>query len=366
MATPIVHRTPTHPTKQMRTFHRDEAGAPNPNEKEIILKPYTELSDFGSVVWPRHHGIPLKSYRYTVTVNEIMSKEKIEKILRKRKSISPVIKEYPKKPAHRVVYDHVDRGDFYTYIESSIKSWEAMIGKDTKIDGDNLYLRHTVYHVDHDYRGNKIDEPYTILNKDKSISFKKNDPQFNANVYLFHNKKNDVHMYYNAQSYEYLGYRSGDNYITIHGTNNNLTPTFSILHMLLFLGHSHMNYPIDDGIKDIIESDVTLENYKLHKFIADIVKARIHNVKNVLFSVQRVLNQMIYDKKRKSENLASRFANKFRNIDTRDKHGKVFNDINEVTRSLYYKKIPIDVNIVFNSGLSIDLISEICPRNRLF
>lgn len=317
-------------------------------EKEIMLQPYTELSDFGPVVWPRHFGTSFRSFRYTVTMNEIMSQAQIDKLNKKRKSVSPVLKNYAKKPAHRIVYDHVDRGDFYTYIEASIKKWEAIIGKDAKIDGTNLYLRHTVYHVDHDYRGNKLDEPYVILNKDKSISFKKNDPQFKTNVYLFHNKKNDVHMYYNSQSYEYLGYRSGDNYITVYGTNNNLKPTFSVLHMLLFLGHTHMNYSIDEDIQEIIDKDVTLENYKLHKFIADIVKVRIQNVKNVLFSIQRVLNQMIFDKKKKSENLAAKFANKFKNIDVRDDKGKIFSDINEVTRSLYYKKIPADINIVFN------------------
>ena len=317
-------------------------------EKEFILQEYTELSDFGQISYSQQIGNIYTSFRYTIPVDEILSHKDLQRIYAKRKIRPLKLKPEKIQKINKFIPVKVDKGDFYNKVNESIKKWEDIIGKDTKINGDNLYLHHVVYHVDHDYRGNKLDEPYKILNKDKCISFKKMDPHFLIDVYLFHNKKNDVYMYYNSNSYEYMGYRSGDSYIDIYNMNCNLQPTSSIMHMLLFMGHTNMSYPIDAELKTVINNDITMDNYILHRFVSNIIKTRIHNVKNILFAIQRIMNQMIHDKKRKTEKIALKFAKKFNNIVTSNSDKRIFDDVNEVVRGNFYKKIPINTEIIFN------------------
>lgn len=317
-------------------------------EKEMELRPYTEQTDFGYTDWPDVKGHNMNSFRDTINKSEVFSEAEYQKMLAKGKMAKPVPKIARSKKYIPMQFEGLEFEDYYNTIEECISKWESIIGEDTKINGENMYLKHDVYKINHDYRGNRLDTTTIFTSKDKILSFKKQDPHFLVNVYFYHNKENNVYMYYNAITYEYLGYRSGNNYVSVFGSNCNLEPRFSVRHMLMFLGHSNIQYSLSDDLKEIIKEDINIENYKLHKFISDIIKLRINNMKNALILTQQILNQLITDKKHKTELVAIKYYKKLKNVVTRDKNGKIFTDINEVMGSTFYKKIPTDIKVTFD------------------
>ena len=317
-------------------------------EKETVIQPYVEVSDFGYSKWPLHDSYVINSFRDTMDKYELFSVEEYDKLLENRKVIKPIAKIKKNKPSYIYHFQNMEFGDYFTTIEQYITNWESIIGTDTKINGEKLYLRHNVYTINHTYRGDKLEQAIIFTGKDKLLSFKKQDPHYLINVYTYHNKENNVHMYYNANTYEYLGYRSGNSYVNVFGTNCNLQPRFSVLHMLMFLGHTNIQYLLTDDIKEILKDDLAIEHYKLHKFISDIIKQRILNMKNALFLTQCILKQLLTDKKWKTEVVSNKFIKKLKNVVTRDEHGNIFNDINEVVNNLFFRKIPNDVKITID------------------
>lgn len=313
---------------------------------EYPLKTYFDIKEPEFTKWTKYGRYVIRSYTHELKIEDFLSSKQLKEI--QTSTVKPMIKQNNDLPNIKKVVPVVDRGDFYNAVEDIIKSWEDIVGKDSKINEQHLYLRNTVYYVDHDYRGQKVDDILIINSKDKILGFKKNDSHFKINVYLFHNKKNNVHMFYNASTYEYLGYKYGEKYVDITGTNNNLRPTFSVLNMLLFLGHTHRQYKLDETLQEIIESDINIENFKLHMFLSNIIKERIRNVKSILYYTQRVLNQITNKKRKMTEKIAIKFGKLFKNLTLTKGNISVFSDINDVTRSSLYKKIPKDIKIVFN------------------
>lgn len=317
-------------------------------DKDILLKPYFDQDDFGVKQYNLVYGQILNkvAYKKTVSPNDFVNFKKGDKESTPKKIYLDKDKKYKEYPK---INDRSD--DFYEHIENTIKLWESVIGVDTKINGENMYLRKTVYTINHDYRGNKLDSPIILTDSDKNLVFKKNDPHFNINVYLFYSKENDVYMFYNAQNYNYVGYKSGNNYVDMVGTNCNLMPRLSIKHKLLFLCHSNMFYEYDSDISD---NNLSLDNNKILRFITNIIRDRILNLKNCFVNIQRIINQLFFmDKRVKGRNyepISLKFDKKIKNPITSSGNYKLFDKINEVINSSFIEPIDKNITITFDKS----------------
>lgn len=308
------------------------------NTPDIILKPYFEADDFGDKKYPvLAPFIPLEKYE-TLPLSFSYNEEKLYEYYKgKQTKVKKLVIIPPKKSDKKYKIGTNSQIVFYDYIESTIKKWEQIIGQDSKIDNNNLFLRKMVYVIDHDYRGNKLDDPIFILDGDKSLVFKKQDQHFNINVYFYYLKENDIYMFYNAHTFDYVGYKSGNTYNTLLNTGCNLSPKQSIKHKLLFLGHSNMFYPLTKDLKDVVNSNNDTE--KLLLFVSNIIRNRIIQLKNILINVQRIFNQMMSQNKNTLEKISKHFSKKIKNIKTMNDDGtfKFFANINEIINSSYFE-----------------------------
>jgi hypothetical protein len=119
--------------------------------------------------------------------------------------------------------------NLYNTIEKLINFWETIIGKDVNINNDNIYLKQNVYIINHNYRGITRSDIITHTENENKILFKKDDPYFKQNIFYFYDKTQNLTMYYNAQDYNYLGYKEqGKDYTRVYGTGASLEVKLAI------------------------------------------------------------------------------------------------------------------------------------------
>lgn len=321
-------------------------------ERESVITNYYEKPDFGPYHWPSfNQGFQVKQFKTTLTYKEVFTESEYNKLRSEVKYDNEKTKNNLKREKTKKVHDtvyHLDNvtNDLYEHIENTIVNWEKYIGANARIGNSNLYLRHNVYTIDHDKDGNKIDNVKKYTDNDGVIIFKKNDPHFNANVYYYYDKEKDVHMYYNSQTYNYIGYRSGKTYHNVTDTNANLKPIVSIKNKLLFLGHTNLYYPITKELEESISTKTAQLSNKLRKYISELTRTRIGNLKNTLMNIQRILNQTLSDdKKHKTEEIALKFHKKFKQLNLFDNGKRVFGDMNEVINTSFFKSFDKNISV---------------------
>lgn len=241
--------------------------------------------------------------------------------------------------------------DIYEKINSLLIFFETIIGKDININNENIYLKHNTYIINHNYRGNTR-QNIIIPEFENKIFLKKDDPFFKQNIYYYWDKIDNLTLYYNAQDYNYLGYKEqGKDYVLINNSSCSLQVILAIKNKLLYLGHSFINYKIPDEILDLLKSNdskiLKEAGSKILLFISDIIRNRIGNIKNIILNIQRIFNQI----KNKFNNIKSHpiakiFSKKFKYIETKIASKNIFFDqLNIIIDSAFFKKIDPNTSI---------------------
>ena len=213
----------------------------------------------------------------------------------------------------------INKTNIENYTDQFIDEIENIIGKDININNQNIYLRHTVYTIDHDYTG-LIKEPIIILSNENKIKFKKNDEFFKQDIYYYLDQTNNITMYYSVITRQYIGYKEQNKeYTLLSNYGCFLKIQESINNKLKFLGFNYLYYEIDNK-KTENDDIINIANYAINK--------RILNIKNIINQTQKI----IYQIKNKSSNInsdiiTSIFIKKLSNIITiNDQHDRIFGD----------------------------------------
>ena len=242
-----------------------------------------------------------------------------------------------------------NKDDIYQIIENLIVFWEDIIGKNININNENIYLRQNVYIINHNFRGNNRDDIITIVENDNKIIFKKDDQFFKQNIYYYFDKVHNLTMYYNAQDYNYLGYKEqGKDYVRIYGSSCVMQVKLAIKNKLLFLGYSYLNYKIPNDILILLKSDnldnLKIAGNKLLNYISEITRERINNLKNSLLNVQKILYQIKNKINIKTIHpISKNYINKFQIIT----FNSFFSDINNIFKSIFFTKIDTNTSITY-------------------
>jgi hypothetical protein len=263
------------------------------------------------------------------------------------------------KKSFDLIKDAQSKTDLYNTIEKLINFWETIIGKDVNINNDNIYLKQNVYIINHNYRGITRSDIITHTENENKILFKKDDPYFKQNIFYFYDKTQNLTMYYNAQDYNYLGYKEqGKDYTRVYGTGASLEVKLAIKNKLLFLGYSYLNYKIPQYILELLNiNELKKAGSKLINFISDITRERISNLKNTLINIQKIFYQI--KNKGSQENkfshtkihpITTRYLNKFKNIETNNSSGnKFFSKMNDIISSAFLNPIDPTVSITYEN-----------------
>jgi hypothetical protein len=243
-------------------------------------------------------------------------------------------------------------GDITSVVDTVIDLMEKVIGTNININNRNLYLKKTVYIIDHDHLGNSKSENLVFTDTENKIEFKKNELFFKTDVYYYIDKARNITIFYHAYDLYLLGYKEMNReYVVLKNTSRYLKINHSVRNKLLLLGHSKINYHVNDEIKS--------KNNKIIKFTEDIIRYRINNLKNIIKEFQMIVYQ-IKNKYNSSDpnSLIKQYSDKFKELNYYDNTGnRIFEEWKLIIDSIYF--IPLKSNV------NIEVVENILNANKL-
>ena len=237
------------------------------------------------------------------------------------------------------------KANFNIIIKDLIDKMDDILGPKLNINNNNIYLKNTLYIIDHDHLGSPITNITKISDDEDLIEYKYNDLFFKRDIYVYNNKSKNIYIYYDAKLFYLIGYKESTKQITtVSNSGMYLKIEFSIEKKLSLLGHNIIKYDIDS------------DNFDKHKFIESIIKTRIDNLKQIIKNFHLMLYQIKNNTTTTTFKLVTEFINKFKNLNFYNEDGtQIFNDINMILDSTFYIPITSDINInIVNSQFNVD------------
>jgi len=296
------------------------------------------------------------------------TEHKINKIIKKFK------KQYINDIKKSTNKDNISN-NFINYIDKFINRLIDIIGPKIKINNKTIYLKETIYIIDHDQYGNYIKNEIIILSSDNKINII-NHKFFNKKILYYYDKLNKSYVYYDYISLQYLGYSEDNIKIIKTGKNVFIKIELSIKDNILLLGYQNINYnikyadlnfDINNYINDTNDTDINkLNNDKINDIINIIIRNRIKNLKHLIIRCQSIIQNIKnkikitsqYDIKEKE--IINDNISKFKTIITSDSKNKIFKYHDYILNNLFIKKIKnFNKNDIIYNYIDINLINKL-------
>lgn len=204
----------------------------------------------------------------------------------------------------------------YDAVDDFIKKVEAIIGTNVNLNNGNLYLTKNTYTVHNDVKGQKLKDPLVFIEGDKNIAFKKNDNNFNTDIYICTDPKSGVTFFYHGKDLYFLGYRDTNGKMhKVQYKNTYLQINYSIMNKLLFLGLTNLYIDMNQ--------------------LPTVQRNRIHNLKNILLEVPKLLYQ-VKNKYKNADDYIKEYIVKFKSIEMTDGDDKIFGSVHDVVNGSFY------------------------------
>ena len=265
--------------------------------------------------------------------------EKINNINKKKKKI---LNKFNKR------YKNNCEDSLEKYIDKFIDKLILILGNKIKIDEYNIYLKDTLYIIDHDYLGNYSKNIIYITSLDNKILFYKNHPIFSKDILYYNDKANKVFVYYDFITLQYLGY-SSDNKKLIKTINKpSLIINLSIKDSLLLLGYENIYYNLYHINKDYDKEYIHLINNNddiNQDIILNIIRNRINNLKQIIVRTFSIIYNIINNGKIVSiynideKNIINKFNKRLHKIKLFDEnnHNKIFKNNKYIIDNIFIK-----------------------------
>jgi uncharacterized short protein YbdD (DUF466 family) len=141
-------------------------------------------------------------------------------------------------------------------------------------------LHDDVFVIGHKFNGALLDKPIILKASEKKMHYKENHTFFKRNVYWYHDKHNDVEVFYDSRTFKLIGHREGQrNYEFVNIPNTYLEVNWSIKKQFYYLG-----YP-DQYVNINGYSDVKLDFYKRMDYQIDDHLDKTKNVVHKIFTL---------------------------------------------------------------------------------
>jgi len=280
-------------------------------------------------------NIEIKSYEESIEQINILNKKNKLK-LKETETIDNIISTFIK-----------SYSDINIYIDTFINRLTKIVGN--KIN--NIFIRDTIYIIDHDYLGNILKKSIIILASANKIKFIKNHKLFNKDILFYKDDSHNAYVYYDNITLQYLGY-SSDN-IELKTTKNirSITIKLSVKDMLQTIGYE--NRYIQMNNKNILNDTVM-----------DIVRNRINNIKQMIVRSKSIIYNInnkgviISVHNINEKQIINDFTKKIQKINM--KNNTIFENIKYISNGLTIKDIPEDFKLhVINNYVDINNFTEL-------
>lgn len=301
----------------------------------------------------------LKKIKEDNAINQFKLYEKIEnEKLKQNKKDKQIIRKVEKE------FKKVCKNDIVKCVDKFIDKIEDLIGKNVNIGAEDIYIRNTIYYIDHDYLGYKLKESIKLFDIDDKINLRKNDKFFKMDVLYYFDKSNSVEVFYDAISKNLLGYKEKNKEYTLNNSSDNyLVIKQSIKDKLLSLGFE--NEYVNLNSIDTQYSKMSQEQIesKKSKIIATLIRTRIKNLKNVIVYLQRIINGIKYSRSKEfqKDNLTElivSYSQKIKDLKIRNKENKkgVFKNWEKIINKIFIDTNNIKTFDFTNNNININNI----------
>jgi hypothetical protein len=287
-----------------------------------------------------------KTYEESIeNINKLKSENDRKK--NKEEEINSVISKFMKD------YQDMTKGKINNYIDDFIDRITKLLGHKIK----SIYIKDTIYKIDHDYLGNMLKDPIIILQSDDKIHVTTNHRIFNKDVLYYKNKANNVYVYYDVITLQYLGYSFDDRILKKTSNIRSLNISLSIRDMIYFLGfnNKYLNlYHINKAYQTILPNKVTTND------IIEIIRDRSNNLKQIISRSQsiiyNIINRKIIKANSSEKDLINEFINKIKKININD----IFKNTNHIMNKLKIQPVPDNFNLnIIRNYVDINKISNL-------
>jgi hypothetical protein len=286
--------------------------------------------------------------------------EEIKIIFEKVKQYEKTENEYNKfnhelmkkfnKRYHLEIVNKYKTNQYVNYLIDFIDRLVNILGPKIKVGNKNIYIKDSVYIINHDYLGNLTKTNIVILSSEDLIQKKKNFPGLDKDILFYKDKSNNVYVYYDLVTLQYLGYSEDNKTIKKNKNNVSIIKESSILDILLNIGLENEYYNIKhlERNKDINKDIVN-----------NLIRNRIVNLKQVVSKFESIINSVrnhsninsrIYNLNEKE--IINEFKKKLKNFNMKNKenHNSVFKHSIHILNNINLDKLEIN--------LDFDLINE--------
>ena len=266
-------------------------------------------------------------------------------------------------------FDTETNNKLENYILSFVDRLSKILGAKIKVNDKIIYLKETVYIIDHDYFGNSLKEPLYILSSDDKILITQLHPSFNKDVIYYKDKANKVYVYYDSITMQYLGYSEDNKNIKRSRNNAALKVELSIKDCIIYLGYENQYYNIFHVDRDYQKNLPTELGDDSKEVLLKIIRNRMNNLKQIILRAQSIIynirhsgqvtSMYNYDEKE----IVNEFTKKLKKFNVKDEsnHNNIFKHYKYIIQKLPVNYIiPENINIKLNKNyLDVNVVNSL-------
>jgi hypothetical protein len=277
---------------------------------------------------------------------------------------------------------------FEYYINEFINKLMNILGNKIKINNKTIYLKDTVYIIDHDYRGSPLKDKLYILSSQNKINIIHKHPYFKTDILYYKDNAHNMYVYYNSITLQYLGYSSDNKTIKKISSNVSLQIELSIKDYILFLGYENEQFNIFHIDKDYqtnlyipskpdkLEHTSSLPDNSstglpiiTKDILLHILRDRIHNLKQIIIRMQSIIfnihngGNITTPVNNDETEIINEFTKKLKqfNLNSKTKPNNIFKYSSLIINNLSLNyNIPDNINIELNKNyLDVKLLNSL-------
>ena len=286
---------------------------------------------------------------YEMTLSSISQMKKfIENKEKENEKIKTIIDKFNSR------YEKNTQNKLNNYINEFIERIRKILGNKIKINNDIIYMKDTVYIIDHDYLGNEKKEHISILQSDNKIEITRNHVHYKCDVIYYKNKSDNVFVFYDFITLQYLGYSENNKDFKKTKTNASLKVHLSLKDCILQLGleNQFLNlFHLNSSFQSMKSEEIINQSQNI---VNNYLRTRIINLKQIISRIQSIINNIRNSGKNFSlygieeKKIVNDITKKVKNFNMKDEkaHDSVFKHWKLISNNI--ELLPLPENIKLN------------------
>jgi len=192
-------------------------------------------------------------------------------------------------------YEKTNKESMYGTLQHILKKWidtlEEYLGTDTDLNlgPTPVYLRDDVFVINHKFNGALLDKPIILRDSENKMIYKENHSFFKRNVYWYHDKHNDVEVFYDSRTFKLIGHREGQrNYEFVNIPNTYLEVNWSIKKQFYYLGYPDQYVHLEEVMKDDFYNRM---NFQIDDHLNK-TKGAVHRIFTIMMGIKNYDNYL--------------------------------------------------------------------------